>query len=145
MFNLNNDVLNCERRKLFPKIYTITHRLSLNSLNILKKQKPFKFYQTFHKKYFFKKNKIEKKPSRNNQLLSLVSSSRNYYFSLPIKICSSCENYLPKYNQNTELNKFENNLLNSFTPTKNKMAFNKSEIFYMDFLRNKHLKNYKIV
>ena len=141
MFNLNNDVLNRERRKLFPKINTISHRLSLYSLNILKNQKPFKFYQTFYKKYFLKKNKIKREPSNNSQILSLISRSRNYFFTLPINFYSSNENYSSKYNQDIELNKLEKKVFNSFDQNKNQIAFNKSEIFYIDFLKNKHLKN----
>ena len=141
MFNLNNDVLNRERRKLFPKISTITHRLSLNSLNILKNQKPFKFYRLFYKKYFPKKNKIHKNQSRNNQLLSLMSSSCNSFFSLPIKIFSSYENYSSKHYQDIEFNKLEKNILNSFEENKSNIFFNKSEIFYINFLKNKDLNN----
>jgi hypothetical protein len=138
MFNLNNDVLNRERRKLFPKIYTITHRLSLNSLKLLKSQKPFKFYRAFIKKYFPKKKRIQNESCYSSQIISLVSSSRNSYFSLPIKISSSCEYNSSKYSQDMELNQLEKK---PFFSNKNKMVFDKKQILYIDFLKNKELKN----
>ncbi len=139
MFNLNNDVLNRERRKLFPKIYTITHRLSLNSLKYLKSQKPFKFYHSFIKKYFPKKKKTQNESCYSSQIISLISSSRNSYFSLPIKISSSsCEYNSSKYSQDMELNQLEKK---QFISNKSKMVFDKKQILYIDFLKNKDLNN----
>ena len=138
MLNLNNDVLNRERRKLFPKIYTITHRLSLNSLKLLKSQKPFKFYRAFIKKYFPKKKRIQNESCYSSQIISLVSSSRNSYFSLPIKISSSCEYNSSKYSQDMELNQLKKK---PFFSNKNKMMLDKKQILYIDFLKNKDLKN----
>ena len=141
MFNLNNDVLNKERRKLFPKIDSITKRLSLFSLNHLKKQNPYKFYNTFYNKYFYKK--APSHSSNSKHYLSLISSSRNYYFSLPIKFSFSCENFSPKNERDIELNKLneKESEKNSYSKKKNEMLFEDKEILYIDFLKNKELKN----
>ena len=103
MINLDNDVLNKERRKLFPKIGTLSNRLSLNTMNFLKQQNPFKFYRTFYIKHIqnSQKNKTQSKPIKSVTFLSLLSKTQNHFYSLPIKYDSSIENNLTKSNKHS--------------------------------------------
>jgi hypothetical protein len=98
MINLNNDVLNKNRRKLFPKIYTMSHKFSLNTINILKNQNPLKYYRFFYNKYIKKvsRNKPIIGENKNSAYLSILSKSQNYFFSLPIKYDSNLLNNINK-------------------------------------------------
>jgi len=120
MINLNNDVLNKERRILFPKLYTLNNKLSLSTLTFLKKQNPFKFYRSFYYKHIKKEElknyKINYNKAHNKKVpfLSILSKTQNNFFSLPIKYDSSLENKIRKDND---------------------------EIKYINFIKNKNLKN----
>ena len=142
MINLNNDVLNKDRRKLFPKINTLSEKFSLNTMKFLKQQNPYKFYRTFYFKYIKnpRKNKTQSNRIKGVTFLSLLSKTQNLFYSLPIKYDSTIENNLTKSNRDLELNKFQND-----SPTKNEkgiendLKFDNNEINYIDFLKNKAL------
>ena len=140
MINLNNDVLNKNRRKLFPKIYTMSHKFSLNTINILKNQNPLKYYRSFYNKYIKKvsRNKPIIGENKNSAYLSILSKSQNYFFSLPIKYDSNLLNNINKSNKNLELNKFEKKIPKKI---KNNLFFENNEIKYINFLKHKTLKN----
>ena len=142
MINLDNDVLNKERRKLFPKIGTLSNRLSLNTMNFLKQQNPFKFYHSFYFKHLknYEKKQIRLKSSKSVSFLKLLSNAKNYFYSLPIKYDSSNEKQEIKPYTDLELNKLVNNSkINKIN--KNESTYNVSEINYIDFLKNKALIN----
>ena len=137
MINLCNDVLNKERRNLFPKIHSLDNKLSLYSLIFLKKQNPIKFYKSFYDKILKKtKNKKEKKPEIKSSYLSLLSKSQNYFYSLPIKYNFKPEKTIIKYNDNHQ----NNNINNIMTVKKENSILNKSDINQIDILQNKNLK-----
>lgn len=141
MINLCNDVLNKERRNLFPKIQTLNHRLSLYSLFFLKKQNPLKFYKSFYDKIVKKVNNNNlnnlnksQKPIRNNSYLSLLSKTQNDFYSVPIKYKYKPKNLIIKYNKN------HNNNMNNIIPIKNDISLiNKSNSNISDLLHNKNL------
>ena len=137
MINLCNDVLNKERRNLFPKIHSLDNKLSLYSLIFLKQQNPIKFYKSFYDKILKKtKNKKEKKPEIKSSYLSLLSKSQNYFYSLPIKYNFKPEKTIIKYNDNHQ----NNNINNIMTVKKENSILNKSDINQIDILQNKNLK-----
>ena len=143
MINLNNDVLNRDRRKLFPKINTMSNKFSLNTMNLIKKQNPYKFYRSFYFKHILKaENNLERlRKSKTVTFLSLLSKSQNYFYSLPIQYDSSCENNITKSNCNLELNKFViDTKIKKEKEKPNYFVYN-NEINYIDFLRNKTLRN----
>lgn len=139
MFNLCNDVLNKERRNLFPKIPTLDNKLSLYSLIFLKQQNPYKFYKSFYDKILMKTNnnlnKNTKKPFKQNSFLSLLSKSQNYFYSVPIKYTYKPQK-LEKKNKESQKN---NDLNNIMAINKEHSLINKSS-FAMDLLHNKNLK-----
>ena len=139
MINLCNDVLNKERRNLFPKIPTLDNKLSLYSLIFLKQQNPYKFYKSFYDKIFMKtnknSNKATKKPFKQNSFLSLLSKSQNYFYSVPIKY-----RYKPqKFDIKNKESQKNNDMNNIMTINKENSLINKSS-FAMDLLHNKNLK-----
>ena len=141
MINLNNDVLNEDRRKLFPKINTMSNKFSFNTMTFLKKQKPLNYYRSFYYKYIEKqkRNKIHFKESKSPvDSLSILSKTRNFYFSLPIQFDSSNINNISKNEQNLELNKFKKEFRSR---NKNNLLYENSQIHYIDFSRHKTLKN----
>ena len=144
MINLNNDVLNRDRRKLFPKINTIDNKFSLNTINFLKQQNPFKFYRTFYFKHIKRteRKQIRLKKNKSVNCLSLLSKVQNHFYSLPIQYDSNCENNITKSNKNLELNKLESEpeTKNETENGKDLLYYNK-EINYIDFQKNKALKN----
>ena len=139
MINLCNDVLNKERRNLFPKIPTLDNKLSLYSLIFLKQQNPYKFYKSFYDKILMKTNKNlnkkTKKPFKQNSFLSLLSKSQNYFYSVPIKYRYKPQNLEIK-NKESQKN---NDLNNIMTINREHSLINKSS-FAMDLLHNKNLK-----
>ena len=139
MINLCNDVLNKERRNLFPKIPTLDNKLSLYSLIFLKQQNPYKFYKSFYDKILMKTNKNlnknTKKPFKQNSFLSLLSKSQNYFYSVPIKY-----RYKPqKFDIKNKESQKNNDMNNIMTINKENSLINKSS-FAMDLLHNKNLK-----
>lgn len=144
MINLNNDVLNKDRRQLFPKINTLSNKFSLNTMNFLKQQNPFKFYRTFYIKHIqnSQKNKTQSKPIKSVTFLSLLSKTQNHFYSLPIKYDSSIENNLTKSNRNLELNKLEtDSKIQKEKGVEPDFIYDNNEINYIDFLKNKTLRN----
>ena len=144
MINLNNDVLNKDRRKLFPKINTLSNKFSLNTMNYLKQQDPLKFYRTFYFKHIknSNKNKTQSKPVKSVSFLSLLSKVHNHFYSLPIKFDSSCENNVTKSNRNLELNKLEtDSKIKKEKGVEPDFIYDNNEINYIDFLKNKTLRN----
>ena len=144
MINLNNDVLNKDRRQLFPKINTLSNKFSLNTMNFLKQQNPFKFYRTFYIKHIqnSQKNKTQSKPIKSVTFLSLLSKTQNHFYSLPIKYDSSIENNLTKSNRNLELNKLEtDSKIKKEKGVEPDFIYDNNEINYIDFLKNKTLRN----
>ena len=141
MINLNNDVLNKDRRKLFPKINTLSDKFSLNTMKFLKQQNPFKFYRTFYLKYIknTKRNKTCSKPSKSVNYLSLLSKTQNHFYSIPIKYDSTNKNNSINSKRNLELNKFAND--SQIKGNENDLIFDTNEINYIDFPKNKTLKN----
>ena len=140
MINLNNDVLNEDRRKLFPKINTMSNKFSYNTMTFLKKQKPFNYYRSFYYKYIEKqkRNKFRFKESKSPvDSLSILSKTRNFYFSLPIQFDSSLVNNISKNEQNLELNKFQKEFRSR---NKSNLLYENSQINYIDFSRHKTLK-----
>ena len=141
MINLNNDVLNEDRRKLFPKIHTMSNKFSFNTMAFLKQQKPYNNYHSFYYKYIEKQKRkkfhfMEKKSPVNS--LSIISKTRNFYFSLPIKIDTSFANSISTYDRNLELNKFQKEF---HTRNRNYLRYENSQINYIDFSRHKELQN----
>ena len=144
MINLNNDVLNKDRRKLFPKINTLSNKFSLNTMNFLKQQNPFKFYRTFYIKHIqnSQKNKTQSKPIKSVTFLSLLSKTQNHFYSLPIKYDSTIENNVTKSNRNLELNKLEtDSKIKKEKGVEPDFIYDNNEINYIDFLKNKTLRN----
>ena len=144
MINLNNDVLNKDRRQLFPKINTLSNKFSLNTMNFLKQQNPFKFYRTFYIKHIqnSQKNKTQSKPIKSVTFLSLLSKTQNHFYSLPIKYDSSIENNVTKSNRNLELNKLEtDSKIKKEKGVEPDFIYDNNEINYIDFLKNKTLRN----
>ena len=144
MINLNNDVLNKDRRQLFPKINTLSNKFSLNTMNFLKQQNPFKFYRTFYIKHIqnSQKNKTQSKPIKSETFLSLLSKTQNYFYSLPIKYDSTIENNVTKSNRNLELNKLEtDSKIKNEKGVEPDFIYDNNEINYIDFLKNKTLRN----
>ena len=141
MINLDNDVLNKERRKLFPKIDTLSNKFSLNTMNFLKKQNPFKFYRSFYLKHIknYEKKQARLKSSKSVSFLKMLSKTQNYFFSVPIQYNSSNENNEIKSHMDLELNKFL--YKSKMNIRQNESAQNISEINYIDFLKNKALIN----
>ena len=141
MINLDNDVLNKERRKLFPKIDTLSNKFSLNTMNFLKKQNPFKFYRSFYFKHIknYEKKQARLKSSKSVSFLKMLSKTQNYFFSVPIQYNSSNENNEIKSHMDLELNKFL--YKSKMNIRQNESAQNISEINYIDFLKNKALIN----
>ena len=142
MINLCNDVLNKERRNLFPKIQTLDHKLSLYSLFILKKQNPLKFYKSFYDKIIKKTNSNNLNKSKksvrnhNSSYLSLLSKTQNYFYSVPIKYNFNPKNFVIKYNKNH--NNYLN--LNNIIPTKkDNSLINMNNSNTVDLLHNKNL------
>jgi hypothetical protein len=144
MINLNNDVLNKDRRQLFPKINTLSYKFSLNTMNFLKQQNPFKFYRTFYIKHIqnSQKNKTQSKPIKSVTFLSLLSKTQNHFYSLPIKYDSTIENNVTKSNRNLELNKLEtDSKIKKEKGVEPDFIYDNNEINYIDFLKNKTLRN----
>ena len=144
MINLNNDVLNKDRRQLFPKINTLSYKFSLNTMNFLKQQNPFKFYRTFYIKHIqnSQKNKTQSKPIKSVTFLSLLSKTQNHFYSLPIKYDSTIENNVTKSNRNLELNKLEtDSKIKNEKGVEPDFIYDDNEINYIDFLKNKTLRN----
>jgi hypothetical protein len=144
MINLNNDVLNKDRRQLFPKINTLSNKFSLNNMNFLKQQNPFKFYRTFYIKHIqnSQKNKTQSKPIKSVTFLSLLSKTQNHFYSLPIKYDSTIENNVTKSNRNLELNKLEtDSKIKKEKGVEPDFIYDNNEINYIDFLKNKTLRN----
>lgn len=144
MINLNNDVLNKDRRQLFPKINTLSNKFSLNTMNFLKQQNPFKFYRTFYIKHIqnSQKNKTQSKPIKSVTFLSLLSKTQNHFYSLPIKYDSTIENNVTKSNRNLELNKLEtDSKIKKEKGVEPDFIYDNNEINYIDFLKNKTLRN----
>ena len=144
MINLNNDVLNKDRRQLFPKINTLSYKFSLNTMNFLKQQNPFKFYRTFYIKHIqnSQKNKTQSKPIKSVTFLSLLSKTQNHFYSLPIKYDSTIENNVTKSNRNLELNKLEtDSKIKNEKGVEPDFIYDNNEINYIDFLKNKTLRN----
>lgn len=144
MINLNNDVLNKDRRQLFPKINTLSNKFSLNTINFLKQQNPFKFYRTFYIKHIqnSQKNKTQSKPIKSVTFLSLLSKTQNHFYSLPIKYDSTIENNVTKSNRNLELNKLEtDSKIKNEKGVEPDFIYDNNEINYIDFLKNKTLRN----
>ena len=144
MINLNNDVLNKDRRQLFPKINTLSNKFSLNTMNFLKQQNPFKFYRTFYIKHIqnSQKNKTQSKPIKSVTFLSLLSKTQNHFYSLPIKYDSTIENNVTKSNRNLELNKLEtDSKIKNQKGVEPDFIYDNNEINYIDFLKNKTLRN----
>ena len=144
MINLNNDVLNKDRRQLFPKINTLSNKFSLNTMNFLKQQNPFKFYRTFYIKHIqnSQKNKTKSKPIKSVTFLSLLSKTQNHFYSLPIKYDSTIENNVTKSNRNLELNKLEtDSKIKNEKGVEPDFIYDNNEINYIDFLKNKTLRN----
>ena len=144
MINLNNDVLNKDRRQLFPKINTLSNKFSLNTMNFLKQQNPFKFYRTFYIKHIqnSQKNKTQSKPIKSVTFLSLLSKTKNHFYSLPIKYDSTIENNVTKSNRNLELNKLEtDSKIKKEKGVEPDFIYENNEINYIDFLKNKTLRN----
>jgi len=144
MINLNNDVLNKDRRQLFPKINTLSNKFSLNTMNFLKQQNPFKFYRTFYIKHIqnSQKNKTQSKPIKSVTFLSLLSKTQNHFYSLPIKYDSTIENNVTKSNRNLELNKLESDSkIKKEKGVEPDFIYDNNEINYIDFLKNKTLRN----
>ena len=140
MINLNNDVLNEDRRKLFPKIHTMSNKFSFNTMTLLKKQKPFNYYRSFCHKYIEKqkRNKLHFKESKSPvDSLAILSKTRNFYFSLPIQFDSSFINNISKNEQNLELNKFQKEF---YSRNKSNLLYEDSQINYIDFSRHKTLR-----
>ena len=141
MINLCNDVLNKERRNLFPKIQTLNHKLSLYSLFFLKKQNPLKFYKSYYDKIIKKSNnnnnlntKLNKR-IKNNSYLSLLSKTQNYFYSVPINYNFKPKNIIMKYSENPK-----NNNLNNIMPIKeDNSLINHSNSNIIDLLNNKSL------
>ena len=139
MFNLCNDVLNKERRNLFPKIQTIHNKLSLCSLIFLYKQNPLKFYKSFYDKISKASNKTfynTRMPTKNNSSLSLMSNTHNYFYSVPIKYNYKPEKIITKYSRD-HTNQSISNILSL---KKENSIKNKSNINQNNFLNNKNLK-----
>ena len=140
MINLCNDVLNKERRNLFPKIPTLDNKLSLYSLIFLKQQNPYKFYKSFYDKMLIKTNKNLNKESKNNfkhnSFLSLLSKTQNYFYSVPIKYRYKPQQMEIKYNENQKNNNFNNKM----AINKENSLINKSNSNARDLLNNKNLK-----
>lgn len=143
MINLNNDVLNKDRRKLFPKINTITNKFSLNTKIFLKLQNPFKFYRTFYYKYIQKDQKKHErlKKSKSVTFLSLLSKSQNHFYSVPIYYDSNCEKNISKSNRNLELNKFLFDSEIKKEKEEEDLLDEKNETNYLNFFKYKELKN----
>ena len=144
MINLNNDVLNKDRRQLFPKINTLSYKFSWNTMNFLKQQNPFKFYRTFYIKHIqnSQKNKTQSKPIKSVTFLSLLSKTQNHFYSLPIKYDSTIENNVTKSNRNLELNKLEtDSKIKKEKGVEPDCIYDNNEINYIDFLKNKTLRN----
>ena len=144
MINLNNDVLNKDRRQLFPKINTLSNKFSLNTMNFLKQQNPFKFYRTFYIKHIqnSQKNKTQSKPIKSVTFLSLLSKTQNHFYSPPIKYDSTIENNVTKSNRNLELNKLEtDSKIKNEKGVEPDFIYDNNEINYIDFLKNKTLRN----
>ena len=138
MINLCNDVLNKERRNLFPKIQTLEPKLSLYSLIFLKKQNPFKFYKSFYDKILKKSNKDfnrSKKIIKNNSELSLLSKTQNYFYSVPIKYNYNPKNFIIKH-KDSHNNK---NSDNKISIKKDNSLINKSNSNAHDILHNTNL------
>ena len=138
MINLCNDVLNKERRNLFPKIQTLEPKLSLYSLIFLKKQNPFKFYKSFYDKILKKSNKDfnrSKKIIKNNFELSLLSKTQNYFYSVPIKYNYNPKNFIIKHKDNHN----NKNSDNKISIKKDNSLINKSNSNAHDILHNTNL------
>jgi hypothetical protein len=134
MINLCNDVLNKSRRNMFQKLPTLSNKLSLNSLILLRKQNPYKFYKSFYDKILKKQNEYPKiwgkKIMQNNSKISLLSKTQNNFYSVPIKYSSSLEkmNFYHCNNHN-------DNTFNSLIKDKR----NKNNISAINILDNKNL------
>ena len=140
MINLCNDVLNKDRRNMFPKIKSLDNKLSLHSIIFLKKQNPFKYYKSFYNKMVKKPdknvNKQNTKLIKNSSVLSLLSKTQNHFYCVPIKYKYKPDNIIFKYNikdynsrnntKNIIKNKKENSLINNNN---------------LDFLNNTNLKS----
>ena len=132
MINLCNDVLNQNRRNLFPKIQTLNNKLSLYSLIFLKNQNPLHFYKSFYKTIFKDSNKyLKNKSHKNSSCLSLLSKTQNYYYSLPIKY---------KYNLGKIKTKYNDNQKNIVDVSKHNSLLKKNESNLLDLLHNKNLR-----
>ena len=134
MINLCNDVLNKSRRNMFHKLPSLSNKLSLNSLILLRKQNPYKFYKSFYDKILKKQNEYPKiwgkKIIQNNSKISLLSKTQNNFYSVPIKYSSSLEK-LSFYNYNNHNDNTFNNLI--------KEKRNKNSISAINILDNKNL------
>ena len=150
MINLCNDVLNKDRRNMFPKIQTLNTKLSLYSLIFIRQQNPLKFYKSFYNKILkdTKKNlsKPYKKISKNNSILSLLSKSQNYFYSVPIRYNNCNNNYhsaklIYKYNFKDKYHNDKNyNIMRmkKEKTLKNSLVYNTQN--NIDILNNKNLK-----
>ena len=134
MINLLNNVLNKSRRNMFHKLPTLSNKLSLNSLILLRRQNPYKFYKSFYDKILKKQNEYpkiwEKKIMQNNSKISLLSKTQNNFYSVPIKYSNSLEK-MNFYNCNNHNDNTFNNLI--------KEKRNKNSISSINILDNKNL------
>jgi hypothetical protein len=113
-------------------------------MNFLKQQNPFKFYRTFYIKHIqnSQKNKTQSKPIKSVTFLSLLSKTQNHFYSLPIKYDSTIENNVTKSNRNLELNKLEtDSKIKKEKGVEPDFIYDNNEINYIDFLKNKTLRN----
>ena len=150
MINLCNDVLNKDRRNMFPKIQTLNTKLSLYSLIFIRQQNPLKFYKSFLIKLKDRKKNLSKpykKISKNNSYLSLLSKTQNNFYSVPISY-NNCNNnyhsakiiYRPNFRDIYHNDKNLNNIMNmkKEKSLKNSLVYNTQN--NKDILNNKNLK-----
>ena len=140
MINLCNDVLNKDRRNMFPKIKSLDNKLSLYSIIFLKQQNPFKYYKSFYNKMVKKPNKnVNKQNSKlikNSSVLSLLSKTQNHFYCVPIKYNYKPDNLISKYNIKDYNSR--NNIKNIINNKKENSLINNNNL---DILNNKNLKN----
>jgi hypothetical protein len=160
MINLCNDVLNKDRRNMFPKINTLTNKLSLYSLIFLRQQDPYKFYKSFYDKIVKNSskdmNKINIQITKSNSL-SLLSKTQNHFYCVPIKYNHRIDNtplksnIIFKYNtkgnniktrnKNKSTTQRENSNANHKTNNLNIINNNNLQKVHLFLLKNKIEKN----
>ena len=139
MINLCNDVLNKDRRNMFPKINTLTDKLSLYSLIFLRQQNPFKFYKSFYdkimKKSYINENRKNMHLAKSNSL-SLLSKTQNRFYCVPINYNRRTNNTIFKYNTKDTYNINTYNKNNYKNKNKNHIITLKRENFFGEHKKN---------